>query len=174
MQSQQPPRMSKFQNVSTGQLEETALQERLKQREVAHPPPTERNTKRKNDAPTTGDVPPPRTIPRRMDAPTVDKTTCDLGGKRRSRSQQDDTLAPAKRTVRMSEKTIMRTVLDCTPLHKQTCVEVLESNRILRAKHEVGVIGDVVINNPPSNTRLHKLYEESPMQVRTRRKICHK
>ena len=46
------------------------------------------------------------------------------------------------------------------PLQK-ACVDVSESSRILRANHEFGIIGDVIVSNPPTNGRLQRLYEES-------------
>ena len=48
-----------------------------------------------------------------------------------------------------------------------TCVDVQESIRIFRAKHEFGIIGDVIVTNPPTHARIDQLYEESLCRLET-------
>jgi len=48
---------------------------------------------------------------------------------------------------------------------RPTAVDVDEATRILRATHAFGVLGDAVIRTPPTDTRVHRLYEEALVRL---------
>ena len=106
----------------------------------------------------------------------IQSNASDLLVKKRALQDTLKSSHPEKR-IAIESKTRKSCSPDPTPWDQNrllTATKVDEITRILRATHAIGVIGEVVLKNPPSDTRIEQKFAESlaRMQDEDRRRKC--